>query len=541
MTNEDIANFIVKHRDSIDDSKRLHGLLADFMPDNKALQRVLLIMHEEGIVTHYADEDLNAVINKYSRLLIDEYAINKEQAYAAIEIWTRILGIFEEGIFENTTDAMVQEPDNTGRYYYVNLVDKSARIIQEPIVGYFDLLSRIFGEKTLITYRSIIDYYGIYFRRIFDSVLETLTEREQGVLRSRYGLDDGVRKSLEDVGKDYMVTGERIRQIEEKALRKLRHPARSRRLKIALYDKSSGTDKRNTLVDYGKHFETILKEEMACYGQGEVEIEEMLFSNLLLAISSNGIAEDADIIGKPIEELKLSVRSFNCLKRAGVSTVGDMIKLSYDDLLKVRNLGRKSLEEVVDVKNKIDRRYNLAKRDGVGSTNDDIKHEMPGENNQAVLDGNAIFSKQGETLITRTMLKPKDMIAILQEGFLYVSDFLKYYDEKLSGRNNETESIEDTDIIIDESDDTEIFNNVIKKDEIEILKVLLRDNVPVLRVNIPQYVKNEMNQIRITTLGDLEKKKGSMSVRSKQEVELILQKVEDANKWLEEEEVEDNW
>ena len=62
-------------------------------------------------------------------------------------------------------------------------------------------------------------------------VLGTLTEREQKVLTLRFGLDDGRARTLEEVGKEFNVTGERIRQIEAKALRKLRHPSRSRKLK----------------------------------------------------------------------------------------------------------------------------------------------------------------------------------------------------------------------------------------------------------------------------------------------------------------------
>ena len=62
-------------------------------------------------------------------------------------------------------------------------------------------------------------------------VLGTLTEREQQVLRLRFGLDDGRARTLEEVGKEFNVTRERIRQIEAKALRKLRHPSRSRKLK----------------------------------------------------------------------------------------------------------------------------------------------------------------------------------------------------------------------------------------------------------------------------------------------------------------------
>ena len=62
-------------------------------------------------------------------------------------------------------------------------------------------------------------------------VLDTLTDREQKVLKLRFGLDDGRSRTLEEVGKEFDVTRERIRQIEAKALRKLRHPSRSKKLK----------------------------------------------------------------------------------------------------------------------------------------------------------------------------------------------------------------------------------------------------------------------------------------------------------------------
>ncbi len=63
------------------------------------------------------------------------------------------------------------------------------------------------------------------------SILDTLTPREEKVLRLRYGIDDGRPRTLEEVGKEFNVTRERIRQIEAKALRKLRHPSRSKKLK----------------------------------------------------------------------------------------------------------------------------------------------------------------------------------------------------------------------------------------------------------------------------------------------------------------------
>ena len=63
------------------------------------------------------------------------------------------------------------------------------------------------------------------------NALKTLTPREEMVLKLRFGLEDGRQRTLEEVGREFKVTRERIRQIEAKALRKLRHPSRSKKLK----------------------------------------------------------------------------------------------------------------------------------------------------------------------------------------------------------------------------------------------------------------------------------------------------------------------
>ena len=82
-----------------------------------------------------------------------------------------------------------------------------------------------------------VDYTTrVVLREQLDEVLDTLTDREENVLRLRFGLDDGKMRTLEDVGKVFNVTRERIRQIEAKALRKFRHPSRSKQLKDFIED-----------------------------------------------------------------------------------------------------------------------------------------------------------------------------------------------------------------------------------------------------------------------------------------------------------------
>ena len=68
-------------------------------------------------------------------------------------------------------------------------------------------------------------------REQLEEVMNTLTPREAKVLKLRFGLEDGKSRTLEEVGKEFNVTRERIRQIEAKALRKLRHPSRSKKLR----------------------------------------------------------------------------------------------------------------------------------------------------------------------------------------------------------------------------------------------------------------------------------------------------------------------
>ena len=140
-------------------------------------------------------------------------------------------------------------------------------------------------------------------------VLHTLTERERRVLDFRY--KDSL--TFEAIGKRECVTRERIRQIHAKSFRKLRHPERLNYLKYGV----SGVIARQT---------------------------ESAREAALASLPKPDKPEDI-----PLEELELSVRSYNCLKRAGVDNLADIAALTQDELSQVKNLGKKSVDEICAV------------------------------------------------------------------------------------------------------------------------------------------------------------------------------------------------
>jgi len=121
----------------------------------------------------------------------------------------------------------------------IDAVRSTKRIAQQPIS-----LETPIGEEQETHLRDLVEDKGIEspsdaainlnLKEQMARILKTLTPREERILKMRFGLDNGSEHTLEEVGQVFAVTRERIRQIEAKALRKLRHPSRSRRFRIFL-------------------------------------------------------------------------------------------------------------------------------------------------------------------------------------------------------------------------------------------------------------------------------------------------------------------
>lgn len=156
-----------------------------------------------------------------------------------------------------------------------------------------------------------------------EQALATLTEREVRVIRQRFV----EKKTLKDTGITEGITRERVRQIEAKAIRKLRHPSRNILFRGVSY--------------------TEVKAHWADYYKLKAEYDQVFAAYQALSDRpAEEVVRENDILQKPLEDLDLSVRSYNCLRRAGRNTVGDVSKMTDVELSKVRNLGRKSAEEI---------------------------------------------------------------------------------------------------------------------------------------------------------------------------------------------------
>ena len=181
-------------------------------------------------------------------------------------------------------------------------------------------------------------------REKLNEALALLREKEKRILELRYGILDGKRRTLQEVGATFDVSRERIRQIEAKALRKLGSPKRISEIKPYV---DADLEIRDILI--GLADGTLIVKKPSENSKTKDQAEDHSLDRTANMDTSASRFEESPIAISPdmgIERLGLSNRSYNCLKRAGISTIEDLCSYTANDLRRVRDLGRKSEEEI---------------------------------------------------------------------------------------------------------------------------------------------------------------------------------------------------
>ena len=186
----------------------------------------------------------------------------------------------------------------------------------------------------------------------FAMILANLSDREADIIRLRYQKN----KTLEEAANIHEIGRERVRQIEAKALRRMRKPVVQRLLLMG----ASGWLKDLVESEANRIAEERIPREVSKQISERLEwarerMMEREAEELALALNGEPDADPKVILAENItvEEMELSVRSYNCLKRAGYNTVADIIAKTYDELKIIRNLGKKSLEEIIQKVNEL--------------------------------------------------------------------------------------------------------------------------------------------------------------------------------------------
>lgn len=179
-----------------------------------------------------------------------------------------------------------------------------------------------------------------------DYCLESLTGRERELIVKYYG-----GKTYVELGREYCLTRERIRQIINKALRKLRYPAR---LKIMETGLEATNERKRKKAELDEEYQAIRNEISKLQNDRALITKIMQMRDSLEKVEPEEIKRFCEIAEDnkskwdiSIYDLELSVRAYNCLHRVGIKTLGDLSELTKEKLMKIRNMGRKSADEII--------------------------------------------------------------------------------------------------------------------------------------------------------------------------------------------------
>jgi len=251
--------------------------------------------------------------------------------------------------------------------YNNNLINNLIDIDYNPMSdNYSNLLCAIFGIQILDENK-----LKLFQSEKLEENLKTLDPHEIDMIKQRYGLIDGKPKTLEDLVKQLNITRDKIRHIEAKALRKLRHPTKTAQFRpieiselkeneyVSDEEKAALTDLENDIwnsdlifknhsvdnSDFDKDKFNIIRSIKEKINIRKEEAQKAMIPKKEIVQEKAIIPENFENIN--ITRMNFSVRSYNCLTRIGINTLEELSKLSIEDLFKVRNLGKKSMDEII--------------------------------------------------------------------------------------------------------------------------------------------------------------------------------------------------
>lgn len=247
--------------------------------------------------------------------------------------------------------------------YNENLINNMIDMDYNPLAkNYSKLIQTCFGE-----------YYAERKLQLFssnniDKVLENLKPREMEYIKLRFGLVDGKYKNLADAAQEFGATKERVRQLELNTLRKLRHSNNARLIKtikiddlkkseyITIQERTALTNLENDMfnsnlifkhesiydIDFDKDRFDVIRDIQEEIKEREKK-EEIKKREKKEEIETRKERKEEE----NIEKLDFSTRTFNALKRFGIDTINQLASLSEGDLIKIRNLGKHCIKEII--------------------------------------------------------------------------------------------------------------------------------------------------------------------------------------------------
>lgn len=374
--------------------------------------------------------------------------------------------------------------DSKGMYVFVDLTDLSAEIIPEPDYGYFSLIAAAFDKTSFITYKTILDNYEAYFRGLMVSAFENGDERESEVLYKRYGLSDGIRKTLNEVGKDLNLTREYTRQIEVNALSRVRHPNNG--LDVIFYEKNSDQSNwyNSSEIDYANIFENLLKLEMRSRKPIDGNTFYLVFDNIINSIRFKPIYDEQSLSEADFAD----ARGRRILKSYGILTVREVLDTPDNEIKEMQSMDCWAFRRI--------KRYKTALNMKRYSLND-----------------NSAFEDQEQTLITRTNLPASRKLDLLRRGFLFVSDFIEFYDFIETPQNRPDHGC--------------FLNN-----NYHLLKSLLPYSQPVLCVKMSKVLQKEILKKQSLSVNSLKQNRCLFNGKLLKELDQFLLEVDNATQTI---------